>query len=544
MNRAVLVLAVTFVFLVGVLAGVLLSRSDFISGVRGGAGADKLEDVLRLIGRAYIEPPADQVLVDGAIRGMTDLLDPYSIYVDSEELQSVREEIEGNFGGVGIWFEMVADTARVVSVVAEGPSERAGVMPGDRIVAINDSAAIGINSLDIQRWIKGPPGTTVSLTLYRPALHRMLPVLIQREVIPIRSITADFLLDSETAYIRIGRFASGTVEEFRRAVSRVRSAGGKRLLIDLRDNPGGIMEAAAGVADELLPEGLEIVRTEERDGFVGEVFRSTSDGVATTLPLIILVNRNSASASEILAGAVQDNDRGLVVGRPTFGKGLVQTQFQFRDGTALHLTVARYFTPSGRPIQNRLSRASRLQGAPHAIAPLPAESLTVYTTVHGRSIRGGEGIYPDHVFEPATDGPARLLSLVSASGLDLRFARRWFDDHEARLRSDWTDKEEDYDAEFSASASMWTAFLTMAEVEVPKLRTTFSHEEVRAARTGIETLLKARVAQLLYGPRVWQSIASRVDPEIAFAGSFWDETVALPLSPGRLPADTTAVAAP
>ncbi len=544
MNRAILLLSITSIFLVGILAGVLLSRSDLLSSTRGGAGAGKIEDVLRLIGRAYIEPPPDQALVDGAIRGMTDLLDPYSIYVDTEELRSVREDIEGNFGGVGIWFEFIADTARVVSVIAEGPSEEAGVMPGDRIVAIDDSAAVGINSLDIQRMIKGPPGTTVSLMLYRPALRRVLNVSIDREVIPIRSVTADFLLDAKTGYIRIGRFASGTVEEFREAVSRVKADGASQLLVDLRDNPGGIMEAAAGVADELLPAGLEIVRTEERDGSIGEVFRSTEEGAATAMPVIVLVNRNSASASEILAGAIQDNDRGLVVGRPTFGKGLVQSQFQFRDGTALHLTVARYYTPSGRPIQNRLARSSRVRGAPLSVAPLPADSLTVYTSVHGRPIRGGEGVYPDHVFEPAVIASARLLALVSASGLDLRFARKWFDEHETALRSTWAEREEEFGSQFTIRESMWREFLTLANAEVPNFSVEFSSEDVRAARSGIETLVKARIAQLLYGPRIWQSIANRVDPEIAFATSFWTETAALPLANGKVRANVSSVSVP
>ncbi len=523
MSRSVVYLGIAAVFLTGLLAGVWLARSGVVAELTGSSPTNKIDRVIALIERVYIDPPDEDKLVDSAIRGMTELLDPYSIYVDQRHLPSIREEINGSFGGVGLWFEMVGDTARVVSVVADGPGDRAGILPGDRIIAINDSAAVGLPSLVVQDRIKGPKGSDVQLTLLRPAIKKEMTVVVERDIIPIHSVAGAFMLDDSTAYVRLARFTSGTAEEFRSSVNRLREAGAARLILDLRDNPGGLLEAAIELSDEFLPGGADIVSTEGRAQGDPEYFSATARGVAEDLPLIVLVNENSASASEIVAGAVQDNDRGLIVGRPTFGKGLVQSQFLFNDGSALHLTVARYHTPAGRPIMNDMSRTP--SGRPASREPVSAstDSLTEYTTVNGRTIKGGKGIYPDELLDPDTMVDERYFMFIVQSGLGMNFVRKWFDANEAELRRRWNDRQEEFVAGYSLPASQWSTFNDYVRDEAPEAFGRIPSDERAGSRSKIMTLLKGRLGQLLYGPDVWLSIVSDVDPEIAAANGYWSK---------------------
>ncbi|MBT8400077.1 MAG: S41 family peptidase [Rhodothermia bacterium] len=528
MSRSVLYLGISAVFLTGILAGLLLARSGVGGGLTGTAPTDKIDRVIGLIERAYIDPPDEEKLVDSAIRGMTELLDPYSIYVDQRHLPSIREEINGSFGGVGLWFEMVGDTARVVSVVADGPGDRAGILPGDRIILIDDSAAVGLPSLVVQDRIKGPKGTDVELTLLRPAINKEMTVVVEREIIPIHSVAGAFMLDDSTAYVRLARFTSGTIDEFRSAVSQLRDDEASRLILDLRDNPGGLLEAAIALADEFLPTGADIVSTEGRAQGDPEFFSASDRGVAQDMPLILLVNENSASASEIVAGAVQDNDRGLIVGRPTFGKGLVQSQFLFNDGSALHLTVARYHTPAGRPIMNDMSRSASGLPNPHSAAPTPADSLTEYTTVHGRTIKGGKGIYPDELLDPDALTDERYFMFVVQSGYGMNFVRKWFDANEADLRRRWNERKDEFVAGYSLPASLWSEFNDYVRGEAPEAFGQIPADERSRSRSKIMTMLKGRLGQLLYGPDVWLAIVSDVDPEIAAANRYWNKVRALP----------------
>ncbi len=528
MSRSVLYLGISAVFLTGILAGLWLARSGAIGGLTGTAPTDKIDRVIGLIERVYIDPPDEDKLVDSAIRGMTELLDPYSIYVDKRHLPSIREEINGSFGGVGLWFEMVGDTARVVSVVADGPGDRVGILAGDRIIAINDSSAVGLPSLVVQDRIKGPKGSDVGLTLLRPALKKEITVVIERDIIPIHSVAGSFMLDDSTAYVRLARFTSGTADEFREAVGQLRENGASRLILDLRDNPGGLLEAAIALSDEFLPAGSDIVSTEGRAQGDPEFYSASDSGIAEDMPLILLVNENSASASEIVAGAVQDNDRGLIVGRPTFGKGLVQSQFLFNDGSALHLTVARYHTPAGRPIMNDMSRSASRLANPHSTTRAPDDSLTEYTTVHGRTIKGGRGIYPDELLNPDTMVDERYFMFVVQSGFGMNFVRRWFDANEADLRRQWNERKEEFVSGYTLPASQWSAFNDYVRDEAPEAFDRIPADERARSRSQIMTLLKGRLGQLLYGPDVWLEIVSDVDPEITAANRYWDKVNALP----------------
>ncbi|MDX1741243.1 MAG: S41 family peptidase, partial [Rhodothermales bacterium] len=521
-------LAILAVFLVGALAGVWLGRV-------GVPGLDdppprKIEEALDLIQQRYVDDRSANDLAAAAIDGMVDLLDPYSIYIDARTIGPIQDELEGEFGGVGIWFEMVSDSARVVSVIAGGPSDAVGVRAGDRIVAIDDSSCVGENSLSIQRRIRGPAGEPVDLTIYRPLLRQQFDVTVERAEIPIRSVEAAFRTNERRGYVRISRFTAGTADEFRRSVSELMDEGPlDGLLIDVRDNPGGIMEAAVLVADEMLPSGSRIVSTEGRGMDEHEIYTASDGGLLEDVAILILVNQNSASASEILAGAIQDNDRGLVVGRPTFGKGLVQRQFMFSDGSALQLTVARYYTPSGRPIQNDLDRDVPTHFGVQREEPIASEepdSLIRFRTVHGREVLGGKGIYPDHVV--SEDSTVSFFDLTFRTGLDLGFGRRWFDTHEPQMRESWSAKQEDFASGFVVTDEMWRDFLEYARDEAGPVYGDYGRSEIEQSRDRVSMLLKARIAQSLFGPYMWFSIVSDVDPEISFAHRFWDEATSLP----------------
>ncbi len=526
MSKVAIYLGVSAVFLGGVLAGLLLSRSAPI----GGSGeARKVQEALELLRQSYVEELAPGTLADGAIEGMVELLDHYSMYLRRDRLSSVREEIEGHFGGIGIWFEMVDDTARVVSVMPDSPSERVGVIPGDRIVAIGDSSCVGRPSLEIQDRIKGPTGTTVALTVLRPSLNKRFSVTIERADIAVHSVEAAFRLDPTTGYIRIARFTSSTGREFAASIDSLIAAGITRLLVDLRDNPGGVLESAIAVADALLAGGNDIVRTEGR--MTGEGTTSTAkDGdPGERLQTIVLVNENSASASEIVAGAIQDNDRGLVIGRPTFGKGLVQRQFLFNDGSALHVTVARYYTPAGRPIQNALTaRTTEAHG--RSLVTTSRDTLRSFSTKHGRTIYGGEGIIPD--FQPSLEGnDGALFTLVRQSGLDFSFARRFFDRHELELQRSWSEKSGQFVKEYELPDTAWAEFLEFVRVEVGADRLVGTENVPPEARRRLTTLIKGRIGQLLYGPQIWHAIVRSVDPDVMFAVERWADAAALPGAP-------------
>jgi carboxyl-terminal processing protease len=326
--------------------------------IKGGGGSDatgrqaKMSDAFRLIKSAYVDPVNEDSLAGAGVRGMVESLDPHTVYLEPEKAAYANAEFDGNFDGIGIEFDVVHDTLLVVTPLAGGPSESVGIMPGDRIVAIDSMNAVGITPNAVLRKLRGSRGSRVSLKVYRPVARRMIDFLVTRGKISTSSIDAAFLVDEQTGYIRISRFVATTAAEFRSSLQKLLAQGMKRLIIDVRGNPGGFLDQAVEVADELLPDRKLIVYTKSRHGGADEMkYVSKPGGIFEKGSLCILVDRGSASAAEILAGALQDNRRGLLVGELTFGKGLVQRQFQFSDGSALRLTVSRYYTPSGRQIQ-------------------------------------------------------------------------------------------------------------------------------------------------------------------------------------------------
>ncbi len=544
-------------FVVGLLAGArfggLFRGPDSLEQLR------KLEDAYMLIDRKYVEDVPAEKLVERAIEAMLDELDPHSSYISADLVPRVQEGYRGTFGGIGIWFESPPDdTARVTSIIPDGPSEEVGLQPGDLIVAVDDSVVVGLISTGIQDLIKGEVGTNVRLTILRRGVPEAFDVTIRRGRIPLFSIDASYMIDATTGYVRIGRFAMTTHTEFRDELAELKKNGMKRLVLDLRDNPGGIKQTAVLVADELLPEGKTIVFTKSRNESEEETDVSRPGGLFETGPVIVLVNENTASGSEIVSGALQDHDRALIVGRRTFGKGLVQRPFELRDGSVLQLTVSKYYMPSGRLIQtpyedgNIEAYYESKRGDLRAATYSPTEYLEHipdslrFSTSAGRTVFGGGGVMPDIVVPPDSLAPInhRIVGAVVSRSLDAIYARQWFLEREPGIRTEWTDRRAEFRESFSFDdASMDGFWKYLAENDIVISDDTsgtdgqfrYTREEQRAVDSVLRTVLKARIAQRLYRSEAWFPIFNRIDPMVQAALEQWAGAEALAVStrPGR-----------
>lgn len=394
----------------------------------------KLQRVLDLVQNTYVEEVDGEKLVDDAIVGALKGLDPHSVYIPPKEARQVKEEFQGNYEGIGIQFEVVAGTLIVVTPIPGSPSDRLGLLAGDRIVKINGESTKGITTEEVPKKLKGPRGTTVHVSIQRQGLEEVLEFDIVRDKIPVYSVDAKFMLDDKTGYIHFVRFAETTSDEVEQAINELAAQGMKQLVLDLRFNGGGYLEQAHEIVDNFLPGGKKIVFTKGRiPGSTRDYFSSNKKSYRD-FPLIVLVNRHSASASEIVAGAVQDLDRGLVVGERTFGKGLVQSQFDLNDGSAVRVTTGRYYTPSGRLIQRAYDGKSLddYYSEVRNIEELKTDSSLVFYTSQKRVVYGGGGIVPDYFVQYDTITPyySRLLS----RGILKEYSNKMLDAHGTRLR--------------------------------------------------------------------------------------------------------------
>lgn len=370
----------------------------------------KVEEVLRFVDARYIEKTDMQKLEDAAIEGLLHQLDPHSAYISLEDIGGVTESLSGNFEGIGVEFFIVEDTVYIVGVIPDGPSDKAGVHTGDKIVSVGDSSAVGTDKKRIIDQLKGPSGSEVVVGLVRAADQKFEKLTIKRGEIPIRSIDIAYMLDEKTAFIKINRFSDKTYKEFMEAIEQlIEKDGMSDLIIDLRQNPGGYLTAATDMLNQLFDSKKMLVYTEGRSYKRQEYF-SLGKTFFRVGKIAVLIDEGSASASEIMAGAIQDNDRGVIVGRRSFGKGLVQEQFPLSDGSAMRLTVAKYYTPSGRLIQKpyqkgeedayNLDLKQRLEsGELYHRDSVKISDTTKYFTQAGRIVYGGGGIMPD-IFVP------------------------------------------------------------------------------------------------------------------------------------------------
>lgn len=367
---------------------------------------DRLEQIIDLIGEKYVDSVNTNLLYEDAINGILSHLDPHTVYITADEYDEVNEDLEGGFFGIGVEFSIIRDTIQVTSVIPQGPAERSGVGLGDQLIKVGDSvvAGTGITSDRIIGMLKGKQYSRVLVTLKEPLSGKIKQVAIKRDIVPIYSVEANLMLDSITGFIKINRFSATTYEEFSKALKGLLNQGMKQLIVDVRQNPGGYLDAATKIADEFLDDEKLLVFTKGKSSPRRE-YKASRPGMFEKGKLAILVDESSASASEILAGAIQDWDRGVIVGRRTYGKGLVQEQYDMDDGSGLRLTIAKYYTPSGRSIQRSFAKgkdayaeefARRFEtGELTGTDTLFEEDTIKYYTAAKRVVYGGGGIKPD-----------------------------------------------------------------------------------------------------------------------------------------------------
>lgn len=432
----------SLLLIAGMIIGFKLQESYSLRVTNEIHGYDKLNDILNYINARYVDTVNNKDLREEAINGMLKKLDPHSAYIPSAELKAVNQSLEGNFEGIGIEFFIVDDTIMVVAPISGGPSEALGIMSGDKIIKIEDKnvAGAGITNQDVVSKLRGDKGTKVTVSISRSGNRDLIDFTIIRDKIPIFSVDVAYMVDNEVGYIKINRFAANTFEEFAKALDKLQAQGMKKLILDLRDNPGGYLNAAISIADEFLDDKKLIVYTQGKS-YERYEYTARKNGFFEEGALAILINQGSASASEIVAGAVQDWDRGVIVGRRSFGKGLVQEQFALSDSSALRLTVARYYTPSGRCIQKSYRNGFEnyyreiderfSHGELENADSVRKEDTVKFFTSKGKVVYGGGGIMPD-VFVPLDTTPySKYFGELNSKGIITQFAY-----HYASTRSD------------------------------------------------------------------------------------------------------------
>lgn len=484
--------------------------------------ARKLQIAEELIARYYVEPVDQDTIVEEAIRAMLKTLDPHSAYSTPEETKELNEPLNGNFSGVGISFNMASDTLYVISTISGGPSERVGILPGDRIIEVDDTVIAGVKmkNSDVMRRLRGPKGSRVNVKVLRHKVPDLIDFTITRADIPIYSVDASYMADPTTGYIRISRFAEQTPKEFAEALEKLKKEGMKNLIIDLQGNGGGYLNAAQEIAAHFLGKGDLIVYT-DGPNTPSHSYRAPRDGDFRDGRVVVLVDQYSASASEILSGAIQDHDRGAVVGRRTFGKGLVQRPFPFPDGSMIRLTVAKYYTPSGRCIQkpyvkgdlddyaldikNRFDSGELMH--PDSLSKVMPDSLRFTTLKRQRTVYGGGGIMPDVAVPLDTAWFTPYYRDLMAKGLIVRYTIGYIDSHRATLLKEYP-TEKAFADRFKVTDEMMKALTDNAEADGVAMKP----EEYEKSREYIAMVVKSLLARDLYDSGSYYRIANMHNP--------------------------------
>lgn len=458
----------------------------------------KFVQAYRYLTGLYVDEVEMGPVVEGAIEGMLEELDPHSAYIGAEEMKGVEASFDGEFSGIGVEFAIMRDTVVVVNTIAGGPAERVGVLPNDRIVRIDTLDAVGFRQTDVPRYLRGKTGTRVEIDVVRHGEPGRLHFVIVRDKIPLNTVDAAYAISDEVGYIKVNRFGKTTMTEFREAWKRLGRPSG--LVLDLRGNGGGLLEQAVEMAGFFLPRGALIVSTEGRS-VPAMSFRAQRDGENLDGRLVVLIDEQSASASEIVAGAVQDWDRGVVVGRPSFGKGLVQRQIPLGDGSAVRITVARYHTPSGRVIQRPYERGKRkeyyldhLRRYDDDVRDSLDAAAPAYRTLRtARTVYGGGGIRPDVVVEQDTAGFTRYYADLIRRGVVNELVMNYLDRDRETLERAYPDFET-FDAQYAVPDSLLRELTALGE----KQGVAFDEKEFEESAPLMRIQLKALTAQRLF----------------------------------------------
>ena len=502
-------------------------RFCILPGNNAGSGfsltpkSNKITTAIQYILSEYVDTVDIGKLNESVIPALVDNLDPHSIYIPASDFQRFSEPLMGNFSGIGVSFNMTDDTVAIINTIPNGPSEMVGIMAGDRIIMVDDSVVAGVNmsSDDIVKMLKGPKNTVVKVTIHRRGEKAPIDFEITRDDIPIYSVDVAYKVNDNTGYIKISQFAQTTYHEFMQAIEKLKSQGVNRLIVDLRGNGGGIMEAATMIADQFLEEGQLIVYTEGRNR-PRENDYATSRGMLKNDKVVVLMDESSASASEILAGAIQDNDRGLVIGRRSFGKGLVQEEMRFPDGSAMRLTVARYYTPTGRSIQRSYENGKEdyyhdfsdrwMRGEFEYEDSIKFDDSQKFLTPGGKTVYGGGGIMPD-VFVPVdTSGASEYYNKVRSLGLMYRFAFYYTDIHRASL--DQFTSAKDIEA-YLDDQDLLPQFITYAKEKGVQP----DYNDIRVSKHILQKTIKAYVARNIIDNDGFYPIIADIDQTLKVA---------------------------
>ena len=498
---------------------------------------EKISTLIDLISQHYVDTVSIDSLVEKAMPTILAELDPHSVYIPAKDLEETNSELAGSFSGVGIQFTIQSDTIYVSNIIHGGPAEKVGLCPGDRIVTIDDSLFVGpkLTNKSAMSHLKGPSGTTVKVGVKRQGEAELLPFSIVRGNIPVKSVEAAYMIDGKWGYLDITKFGETTYAETLLSIAKLIGKGMKGIIIDLRDNSGGYMGAAMQILNEFLPKGQTIVYTEGENA-PRQYYRADGSGTCKSLPLVVLCNEGSASASEIFAGAIQDNDRGTIIGRRTFGKGLVQQPFDFSDGSAVRLTIARYHTPSGRCIQKPYSKGDDVEYQLDILTryehgeffnqdSIRQNESETYQTQNGRIVYGGGGIMPDIFIPQDTTGFNACYTSLSRSGLFRSYTFNYTDRNRAELAK-FDTMESLYD--HISKAGLFSNFIAEAR---RKGIITPTAKELDEARKNITTVLYGNVIYNMLGMEEYLRFLNQSDPAVLKAVEILDQGKSLPDGP-------------
>lgn len=499
------------------------------------SGSNRLSNLLHIIDDQYVDKVNIDSLVDNAIPLILSELDPHSVYINAQDAQAATDDLKGSFTGIGVEFNIRQDTIHVQNVIKNGPAERAGLLAGDKIVSVDGKPFVGkiVTNQEAQRRLKGPKDTKVKVGVMRYGSKKIKEFVITRGDIPQKSIAATYMLDEKTGYVRIKSFGETTYPELLIALAQLSEQGFQNLVIDLRDNTGGYLTSAIQIANEFLAKNKLIVYTQGRKSPKQE-YRSDGHGSYQKIPLVVLINEGSASSSEIFAGAMQDNDRATIIGRRSFGKGLVQQQIGFPDGSIIRLTIARYYTPSGRCIQKPYTTGddkdyeqdllTRYQHGEFFSQDSIKHSGPAYYTGNGRKVYGGGGITPDIFVPEDTLNVTSYYKEASMSGLILQFAFTYTDDNRLKLNN-FTEMMQL--ANYLVKQNTVDKFATYADKHGLKRRNLM----IRKSHKLLERYINSRIIYNIMDESAWNQYLNLDDPAINMALKVFHNHAAFPKKP-------------
>ncbi len=473
-------------------------KSDLLSSLF------KFREILNYIDRNYVDEVETEALVEAAIGNMLEELDPHTVYIPKKEREISDAQLQGNFDGIGIEYNIFKDTIYVVAPLSGGPSEKLGILSGDKIIKVNDEivAGIGIKNRGVLDRLRGKKGSTVTVWIKRKNTSELIEFNIVRDKIPQYSLDVAYMVDQEIAYMKINRFSATTYDEFKKALVDLKSQGMQKLILDLTGNPGGYMDKAINMADEFLAENPMIVFTKGKEYRYNQEHRAHRNGIFETGGLIVLIDEGSASASEIVSGAIQDNDRGLIVGRRSFGKGLVQMPIDLTDGSELRLTISRYYTPSGRSIQKSYEEGlddyfkdgfyARYQnGEMFSADNIKVNDSLKYETAKGRTVYGGGGIVPDYFVGLDTTYNSRYLNRLFTTNSIREYALTYSEANKEKLTSAGYDKFKD---DFEITEKMLKELIAVAQTN----KLDFNETQYNYSKPLLKTYMKAQIARVIW----------------------------------------------